>query len=206
MFDKCFIQNIKKLFIFTLIYTLVFIIFSLTIAYTYPFVLAFVVAVLIKPCTDYLYKKIRLKKGISAILLSVFIFIILLLVCAFIVLNVKIESKDILDSIDDFNELYSNVAHQMNKLNIFYEKFDPEIVKKVQQQISSNIHNVFDGLLDIINKGIQVIIGLPFLAIVVFVILFSLYFFDKDINNIKRKFLSFFAMKEENKLNECCLK
>ncbi|WP_099191542.1 sporulation integral membrane protein YtvI [Tepidibacter mesophilus] len=206
MFDKCFIQNMKKLFVFTLIYTLIFIIFSLTISYTYPFVLAFVVAVLIKPCTDYLYKRFRLKKGLSAILLSGFIFTILLLVCAFIVFNVKIESKDIINSIDDFNELYNNVGHQMNKLNILYEKFEPEIVKKVQEQVSSNIHNIFDDLLDIINKGIQIIIVIPFLTIVVFVILFSLYFFDKDMNIIKSKFLSFFCNegreRAENMLSE----
>ncbi|MEJ8555236.1 sporulation integral membrane protein YtvI [Tepidibacter sp. Z1-5] len=193
MFDKCFIQNIKNLFVFTLIYTLIFIIFSLTISYTYPFVLAFAIAVLIKPCTDYLYKKLHLKKGISAILLSALIFIVLSLICTFIIFNVKIESKDILNSIDDFNELYNNVGNQMNKLNIFYEKFDPQIVKKVQEQIYSNIHNVFDGLLDIINKGIQMIIGIPFLAIVAFVILFSLYFFDKDMDKVKSKFLSFFC-------------
>lgn len=193
MFDKCFIQNIKKLFIFTLIYTLIFIIFSLTIPYTYPFVLAFIISVLIKPCTDYLYKKIHLKKGISAILLSALIFIIISLVCTFIVLNVKIESKDILNSIDDFNELYNNVGSQMNKLNIFYEKFDPSIVKTVQGQFSSNIHNVFNGLLNIINKGIQVLIGVPLLLIVAFVVLFSLYFFDKDMDKMKNKFLSFFC-------------
>lgn len=203
MFDKCFIQNIKKLFVFTLIYTLVFIMFSLTISYTYPFVLAFVVAVLIKPCTDYLYEKFHLKKGISAILLSLFIFIIILLVCAFIIFNVKIESKDILNSIDDFNELYNNLGNQMNKLSIFYEKFEPEIIKQIQGQISSNIHNISDGLLNITNKSIQMIIGVPLLFVVAFVVLFSLYFFDKDMDNIKNKFLSFFVMMEEKRRLIC---
>ncbi|WFD11348.1 sporulation integral membrane protein YtvI [Tepidibacter hydrothermalis] len=193
MFDKCFIQNVKKLFVFTLIYTLIFIVFSMTISYTYPFILAFTIAVLIKPCTDYLYEKIHLKKGISAILLSAFIFIVMSLVCTFIIFNVKIESKDILNSIDDFNELYNNVGNQMNKLNIFYEKFDPQIVKTVQTQISSNIHNIFEGVLNIINKGIQMLIGVPLLLVVAFVVLFSLYFFDKDMEKMKNKFLSFFC-------------
>lgn len=206
MFDKCFIQNIKKLFVFTLIYTLIFVVFSLTIPYTYPFVLAFIIAALIKPCTDYLYKKFHLKKGISAILLSVLIFIIILLVCTFIVFNVKIESKDILSSIDDFNELYHTLVNQMNKLNIFYEKLEPGIVQGVQKQLSSNIHNIFNSLLNITNKGIQMIIGVPLLFIVAFVVLFSLYFFDKDMEKIKNKFLSFFCddgrKKASNMLNE----
>jgi sporulation integral membrane protein YtvI len=94
----------------------------------------------------------------------------------------------------------------MNKLNIFYEKLEPGIVQGVQKQLSSNIHNIFNSLLNITNKGIQMIIGVPLLFIVAFVVLFSLYFFDKDMEKIKNKFLSFFCddgrKKASNMLNE----
>ncbi|SHH00838.1 sporulation integral membrane protein YtvI [Tepidibacter thalassicus] len=202
MFNEDFINNMKKLLIFVLIYTIVFVVFSVTISYIFPFLLAFIIVIFIKPCTDFLEKKLKIKKGISALICTISVIIILIGILTLMLFNINIESKDILNSINDVNRLYNHVDGHFDKLNNFYCKIDSRLVDKIHKQIYSNVSSLFDFVLKILSKSIHLIITVPFMIVVLFVVLFTTYFFSKDIESIENKFFGIFSCEGKKKVKE----
>ncbi|SHJ88777.1 sporulation integral membrane protein YtvI [Tepidibacter formicigenes] len=198
MFNKAFIKDLKKSLIFILIYSIVFIIFSITISYTFPFLIALLISTIIRPCTDFLKNKLKIKREIGAIICTLLVIMLMFFSLIILLYNIAGQSKAILNSIPDMSTIHNYIDGQIYKLN----GFDSNLVQKLQNQIAYYTSSIFDTGVKIINKAVYLAITVPAIIVIIFVTLIAIYFFSRDIEKIEENFFSIFSNEGKEKSKE----
>lgn len=195
MFDEMFLSRLKKFIIFILIYTVAFVLFFSTLSYTFPFVIAIIIALITKPITLYLKKKLKMTNGIAAIISTTFVFIIISLLVTVILYKITLEAKELIYSMPNIKTTAKFLDEYILKLKVYYDKIDPSIVEKLQQQLSALLSSVLDISVKIFNKLISFAISLPLLFMIIFITLIATFFITRDLSGMGNRIIAIFSEK-----------
>ncbi len=126
-------RNYKKEFIINVLYTVIILLFALTVYYvTVKFLLTFVIGVIIALSVQqpsvYLSKKIKLSQGIWSVIISLFLYLIIVTFGCFFVYKILILGLDLTDYIpellDYLRKIFENTGERYSAL---FERFPKEI-------------------------------------------------------------------------------
>jgi predicted PurR-regulated permease PerM len=201
MFDEVFIKKAKGFLLFIVVYTLLFALFFSTLSYTGPFVFALLIALITRPFTNLLIRRLKFPRGVAALVSTILVFILLLLIISAIFFKITIEAKQLYASLPgiDLDSIVKFFAGYISRLKLYSDQVDPTIVQKVTEQINlltkSTLNIVMNITMNITNWLISFAIGLPVIVMVVFVALLATYFFSKDIAGMEHGFTSMFSPK-----------
>ena len=202
MFDRIFIEKLKRLSIFLVIFTVIFILFFKTLFYTIPFILAFLIALCTRPLMNLLKTKLKLNSSIAALLSTIIVFSSLVVVLTTLIYKTANESKQILTTMPNIDKIKVIIGEYAINFKGFYENIDPSILQKVQEQLTNMLSNTFNITTKILNSLISFATGLPLFFLIILVVLFSTYFFTKDLPNLSKAILSMFSQKFKPKVKE----
>lgn len=194
-FDQVFIKKAKGFLVFIVIYTALFVLFFSTLSYTGPFVFALLIALLTRPFTSFLRRKLKLPRGAAALVSTILVFAVLLLIVSAIFFKITVESKQLLLSLPSMDSVVKLIDGYISRLRVYYEQIDPVIIQKITEQISALTKNTLGIVMNIANWLISFAIGLPVIIMVVFVTLLATFFFSKDLVGMEIGFTSMFSAK-----------
>lgn len=192
LFDKLQITRLKPLFVFFIGYTICFYLFALTLGYTFPFVAGFILALLVQPLVRFLREKLHLKSGVASILVTLLCFIVLFglmaltgywLVTEITTLVVKLSSIDTTKIIKPLNDL----------TGVYVDKIDSEFIRQNQEQLIKFLQTGAGIITSVLNTVLMILTSLPGILTMFIVMIFSTYFFAKDMPVIKRQIASFLS-------------
>lgn len=199
MFDEVYRKKFVHFIIFILIFTLLFIIFLKTISFTIPFIIAFIIALSARPLMSFFKNKCRFSGGISALISTTLILSLLVSLLTILIYKITNESKQLIATLPNF-DIQKEVGIYISKIKIYFNHTDPDLVQKIQDQVSIILSNTISITADILNKLISVAIGLPMFLLIVVVTLLATYFFTKDMPDLRGRIISIFADRHKEKV------
>lgn len=199
-------EYIKKVAV-TLLVILAFILVPLLIYHTLPFltpfIFAFLFALLLEPFNQWLIKRFKAKRPI-AVNLSYFLFLGVILALSYI-----ISTKIIREAIDLVKYIQRNIptiqtwfSQLFQQINDFILLLPPEMGSQIEQSYTGFVRQLSDVNL-LSSLGIQTFnltAAIPNFFIVCILFFVSLYMISFDLNNIKRRFYSYFKESSREKL------
>lgn len=183
------------MFVFFIGYTVCFYLFALTLGFTFPFVAGFLLALMLQPLVRFLKEKLRLRPGFASILVTLLSFFILFglmallgywLVTEITTLVVRLSSIDTTKIAGPLNEL-------MGHLGIYVDRIDSEFIRQNQEQLIKFLQTGAGILTSVLNTVLRILTSLPAILTMFIVMIFSTYFFAKDMPVIKRHVASFLS-------------
>lgn len=195
MFNEQFIKKALNFIIFIVIYTILFALFFSTLTYTGPFVFAIIIAIITRPFTSFLKRKLRFSSSIAALVSTVIVYAILGILISAIFFKITIEAKTLLNSMPNFNDLIKSIEDLLKNLKVYYDQIDPSLAGKITDQLTKLSDSTLNVVTGIVTALISTAIGLPAILMVVFVTLLATYFFSKDLLRMEVRFASIFSPK-----------
>lgn len=195
MFNQLFIKKAKNFIIFIIIYTVLFDLFFSTLSYTGPFVFAIFIAIITRPFTGFLKRKLKFSSSIAALVSTVLVFAILLVLLSALSFKITVEAKSLLNSMPSIDSVVDFLEGSISKLRVYYDQIDPSLTENITKQISALLSTTFDITKNVVKALISTAIGLPVMIMVVFVAFLATYFFSKDLLRMEIKFTSIFSQK-----------
>lgn len=193
MFDKAFINKLKKTGIFFAIFTAIYILFFLTLPYTLPFVLAFIIALWVKPLNRFIQKKLRISNGISSLITSIFVFSIIVVIVLIILLNITNEAILLISKIPSMDVIKDYINIVIDEASIAFGQLDPSLVEKIYQYLSTMMKSTLDIVIKVVNSILSFILKIPSILMLGFITFLATYFFSKDMSFFNKNFYSVFS-------------
>lgn len=195
MFNEQFIKKAMNFGIFIVVYTVLFVLFFSTLSYTGPFVFAILIAIITRPFTSFLRRKLRFSSSLAALVSTIIVFVILGILLTAIFLKITVEAKTLLNSMPSYDSIVKFIEDSINKLKVYYEQIDPSLTEKFTGQITDLSKTVIGKITELVKALISTAIGLPVMLMVIFVTFLATYFFSKDLLRMEIKFTSIFSSK-----------
>ncbi len=199
MFNEQFIKKAKNFFIFIIVFTILFALFFSTLSYTGPFVFAIFIALITRPFTSFLKRKLKFSRSIAALVSTVIVFTILGVLLTALFFKITIEAKTLLNSMPSIDSMGKFFEGFISKLKVYYDQVDPSLTDNLTNQISTVSTTILNITTDVvktlISTAISTVIGLPVMIMVIFVTFLATYFFSKDLLRMEIKFTSIFSPK-----------
>lgn len=202
MFEKQQLARLKPLAIFAAGYTVFFYLFTVTIKYTFPFVAGFLLALLVQPLIRLLQNKLQLKSGAAAALSTLAAYLIVFGILFLLGYWLVTEINNLLSYIaaiskngfgiltDPINLLIQQVTGSLDKI-----KIDAEFIQKNKDQIMNLAQAGAGVTVTVLSKVLQFLTSLPAIFTMFIVMIFSTYFFSKDMGTIKKHLASFLSLR-----------
>lgn len=192
LFDKEQLVRLRPLAIFTVGYTVLFYLFAVTIKYTFPFVAGLLLALLAQPLIRLLHDRLKMKTGTAAALATLAAYLIFFGILFLLGYWLVGEISNLLAYISRLSKNSSGVLtgpvniiinQLMDSLNKI--KIDAEFIQKNREQLM-NIAQAGAGVTTaVLGKMLQFLTSLPAIFTMLIVMVFSTYFFSKDLGAIK---------------------
>lgn len=202
MLSSSFIKKLKWMIVFFIIYTIIFISIFSTLSYTAPFIIAILIALWTYPFKNYLEKKFKMSNSTSAIITTLIFFAIIFSLVSFLVYKITIETRDLVYSIPKFSVTDYNIQNYIDKYKPYYDKIDPTLSVKIEQQISSSLSSLVNITQKLFKWLIAFAMQLPIIFMIVFITLLATYFFLRDMTKMKNKILSIFSTDGKSKFRK----
>lgn len=199
-------EYIKKVAV-TLLVILAFVLLPLLIYHTLPFftpfIFAFLFALLLEPLNQWLMKRFKAKRPI-AVNLTYFLFLGVTLLLAYIVSTKIIREalelvKYIQKNIPIIQTWFSNLFQQINELILL---LPTEMATKIEQAYTGFMNQLSNlNLLSSLSiQTFNLTAAIPNFFIVLLLFFISLYMISFDLNNLKKRFYSYFKDSSRVKL------
>lgn len=195
MFNQLFIKKAKNFIIFIVIFTALFALFFSTLSYTGPFVFAIFIAIITRPFTSFLKKKLKFSSSIAALISTGLVFIILTVLLSALFFKITIEAKSLLSSMPSYDSAVKFFEGFISKLKVYYDQIDPSLTEKLNTEIASLSTTVINMTTNVVKALIATAIGLPVILMVIFIAFLATYFFSKDLLRMEIRFTSIFSPK-----------
>lgn len=191
MLDKSRFTRLKPILIFLAVYTAAFYLFTITLKYTFPFIAGFLLALLIQPVITWLKRRLRLPQGAAAAAATLLIYLVLfgLLFLAGYWLIYEISNLIARISTISANQLGSIAAPLnawMEKLGDAVKNVDSSFIAENQEKMLSIAKTGMDVVTKVLSGALHFLTSLPAIFTMFIVMIFSTYFFSKDMGSIKR--------------------
>ncbi|MEL7566360.1 MAG: sporulation integral membrane protein YtvI [Dehalobacterium sp.] len=165
-----------------------------------PFIFAAVVAVLIDPAVEFINKKLKVPRGLSALAVILAFFGAISGVLVLITAKLIYELQRLAKNMPDLNEFFTKI---FNEAEYFYYSIDlkPEILGQIQQTISNAAGTLTNFAYSLINGTINLLTALPSVFIMVIIAIIATFFFSRDKEIIEKFFLSLVPEKWRSRVN-----
>jgi sporulation integral membrane protein YtvI len=198
LFDKRQLIRIKPLLVFLILYTAGFLLFAATLKYTFPFLAGFLLALLAQPLIELLRSKLHFHPSAAAAVATLAVYAVLFGVLFLIGLWLIREINNLIAYIStlkpaDLGLLSSPFTNLIQQLNETISHFDTGFIQQNQEKML----NLAQTGLSIATKALSTVLGfltsLPAIFTMFIVMIFSTYFFSKDMRKIKDRLLGLFT-------------
>lgn len=193
MFDQLFINKLKKTGIFFAVFTVIYILFFFTLPYTLPFVLAFVLALLIRPINIFIQKKLRIPNGISSLITTILVFVLLIIVVTALIYKVTNDAILLIAKIPSMDVVLDYIKQLVGEVDTIFGQLDPTVVEKIYQYLSSMATSALNLTIKILNSLLSFILKLPSVLMLGFITLLATFLFSKDMSAFNKNFYSAFS-------------
>ena len=175
-----FAKVIRKLIVLAITLLAIYLSFKLALFYV-PFLIGFIISLLIEPLIKFVTRKTKFTRKVSAIIVMLCIFSILIALIIFGAITIITESTNLLQSLNIYIEkMYSQIEKYIDNI-----KFD---TIQIPDQVISIVENSTNNLFDFVSKWvssfltsiIQGITSLPIIGIYIVITILSTYFICAD--------------------------
>ena len=198
------LKPLKPIIIFFVVYTLIFIILLSTIKFSFPFVLGFIIALLIQPIIKSINKKLYISKGIASIITTTSVYFIIFGIIYVIANSIIKELISIIQKISQADNSYitEQLNSLINKISNYLSIIDADFINQNKDQILSIATGSISFIASTCKWIITLLSSIPTIVTMVIVIVFSTYFFAKDMDKIKDYIKSLFSDKHVLVINK----
>ncbi len=195
MFDKQELTRLKPLIIFFAAYTVLFYLFSISLEYTFPLLAGFLLALLVQPLIQMMKKRLNFKPGLAAALSTIIVFAVLFGLLFLLGYWLIYEISNLINYISNisqrgFGELTAPLNALLAQAGEYLSKIDANFIKQNQDQILNIAQNGAGLATTVLSNVLKFLTSLPAIFTMFIVMIFSTYFFSKDMGTIKEYFVS----------------
>lgn len=188
----------KPLLLFFAAFTAGFLLFAITLKFTFPFLAGFLLALLAQPMIRWLKKYLRFPGAAAAALATIIVYAIMFGLLALIGYWLINEISNLLIYITkfintDIKSITAPINTFLSQLGTSLKRADSSFVKQNQDKIVSIIQGGAGTAKEIFVAILNFLTSLPAIITMFIVMIFSTYFFSKDMVSIKGYVLSLFS-------------
>lgn len=170
----------KRIFILILTILGIYLAFKLAIFYM-PFLIAFIISLLIEPLIKFIMKKTKLKRKITATLILIAVFAIIVGLLVWGITTLISEAAKLLQDLNGYFEIVYNKAQQIiSSIDFDRLKISEDVTKIIQSSAMDFLSTLSNWIKNILTSILNGITSIPTIAIYVVVSLLSLYFISAD--------------------------
>lgn len=187
MFDRQQITRLKPLVIFLSAFTVLFYLFSISLKYTFPFLAGFLLAMIVQPLIRALKGRLHFKPGLAAALSTLIVFVILFGLLFLLGYWLIYEISNLINYIStaDLGKLTAPVNSILYQLGDYLSKIDANFIQQNKDQILSIAQSGVGLATTILSSALHFLTSLPAIFTMFIVMIFSTYFFSKDMGKMK---------------------
>ena len=198
MFDKSQLIRIRPLLLFLAVYTAVFVLFAKTLKYTFPFFAGFLLALLAQPMIDGLRGKLHFHPAAAAAVATFVVYMALFGLMILIGLWLIREISNLITYISsisaaDMGTLTAPFNRLIKQISGSATHFDSSILQQDQEKLLSFAQTSLSIATKVLRTVLGFLTSLPTIFTMFIVMIFSTYFFSKDMQKIKNLFFGLFT-------------
>lgn len=195
LFDRLRLTRLKPLLIFFAGYTVLFYFFAVTLKYTFPFLAGFLLALAVQPLIRVLKKRMRFCSGAAAAVATLVAFILLFGLLFLLGYWLIYEINNLLVylagiSNGGFKEWTGPIKLLLKQTGEYIGKIDGNFIKQNKDQLLGLVQNSAGIATTVLSSMLKFLTSLPAVFTMFIVMIFSTYFFSKDMDAIKRRIAS----------------
>lgn len=157
-----------------------FIALKLSIFYM-PFLVAFIISLMIEPAIKFIMKKTNLTRRTSSIIIFVIAITIILGSLIWLIITLFSESSSLLQGLNDyFDKAYLQFQGLISSLNFDKIHLSDELLNLIQNSTGDILNAASNWLRTALTGLINIVTGLPYIAICIGITLVALYFICVD--------------------------
>lgn len=194
LFDMRQLTRLKPLIIFFLTFSVLFFLFAVTLKYTFPFVAGFLLALAVQPLIRWLKEKIHLTPGLSSAIATLIVFILVFGIMFLLGFWLVAEINNLINNIPrDVGELTSPINNFISRIGEYVSKINSKFIEQNQKQIIDIAQSSAGIIKTVLTSVLSFLTSLPAIFTMFIVMVFSTYFFSKDMPILKKRLLSIFS-------------
>lgn len=198
MFDKRQLVRLRPLLVFLVSYTAGFFLFAATLKYTFPFLAGFFLALLAQPLIECLRGKLHFHPVAAAAVSTLAVYAVLFGLLFLIGLWLIREISNLISYIStlspsDLGPLTSPFNALIQQLNDAINHLDAGFIQQNQEKMLSFAQTGLSLATKTLSAVLGFLTSLPAIFTMFIVMIFSTYFFSKDMRKIKDSLLGLFT-------------
>lgn len=175
-----FTKVIKKLLVLAITLLAIFLSFKLALFYI-PFLIGFIISLLIEPLIKFVNKKTKFTRKVSAIIVMICIFSILITFIALGAVILITESSNLLQGLNVYIEkMYNQIQKYINDINFDNIQVPNQVISIIETSTNNIINFTSTSISNFLTSIIQVITSLPIIGIYIVITILSTYFICAD--------------------------
>ncbi len=197
--------RLKPLLIFFAVFSIGFILFVVTLKYTFPFLMGFLLALLAQPVIRWLKNVLHLPSSPAALIATLAVYAVLFGLMFLLGYWLVKEISSLFTYISSLSE--KDISAITGPVNAFIgqvgsalKNIDSNFIKENQEKIMSITQSSVEVLTKVLGTLLRLLTSLPVLVTMLIVMIFSTYFFSKDMWSIKRRLLLFLPLGSAGRL------
>lgn len=196
MFEKPQLARLKPLIVFFLAFTAGFLFFAVSLKYTFPFLAGFLLALAVQPLIRLLKRRLHFRPGLASAVSTLVVFALLFGLLFLLGYWLISEISNLLSYLADlsksgFGDLTGPVNALLGQLGDYLSKIDANFIQQNREQIMSIAQSGAGIASTVLSSVLKFLTSLPAIFTMLIVMIFSTYFFSKDIGTMKSHFISF---------------
>ncbi len=195
MFDKRQLVRLEPLIIFFVTFSAFFYLFAITLKYTFPFVAGFLLALMVQPIIRGLKKRLHFNSGPASAIATLIVFVVMFGLLFLLGFWLIFEITNLINNITatDIGTLTAPINGLISKAGEYISRINSKYIEQNQQQILSIAQSGAGIVKTVLTSVLVFLTSLPAIFTMFIVMIFSTYFFSKDMAVIKGHVMSLFS-------------
>lgn len=195
MIERQQFARLKPLVIFFIAFTAGFLLFAATLKYTFPFLAGFLLALLVQPLIRLIKRKFRMKPGLASAISTLIVFAVLFGLIFLLGYWLISEISHLIDYLSGlskggFGQLNGPVNALLGQVGDYLSKIDAQFVEQNKEQILNIAQSSAGVATTVLSSALKFLTSLPAIFTMLIVMIFSTYFFSKDMGAVKGHFVA----------------
>jgi sporulation integral membrane protein YtvI len=187
--------RLKPMLIYFITYTVVFFLFAATLSYTFPFLAGFLLALAAQPLIRMLKKHLRLKPAAASAVSTVIVFLILFGILYLLGCWLIYETNNLLQYLQNLSQ--TSFRDPMGPLNDLFRQagsylknLDGNFIQSNRDQLLGIAQSGAGAAMNLLGTVVGFLTSVSAVITMFIVMIFSTYFFSKDMSSIKSRMVS----------------
>lgn len=192
MFDRLQLERLRPLLLFFMGYTTAFLLFAMTLGYTFPFLAGFLLAAMLQPAVRGLRNRLGCSSGPASFLVTSLAFVLLLGILFLLGFWLACEISNLMSIISemDLTRITGPINTIMAQISEYLNRIDSNFIRQNQEQLMKLAQTGMKVASSVLEALLKFLTSLPAILTMFLVMVFSTYFFSKDMPRIKKKLTS----------------